>query len=130
MFFVYSVDLPEGTVVGSPMGFALDNYDELSQSKSGTDSLYATMSIINQYIPDVESGHPDIGRGITDQASTTKAPARRKRTLGILNQKPLTPYRKVPKKTNFGYRNTTVPRLPDVMTRARRLNFLGDDFTL
>ena len=131
---------PEGTVVGSPMGLAFDNFDELTQTLSGTDSLHDTMGILYQNIPDAESSHPDVGSAMTDRgkASTSEAPApkksSRKRTLDTSNEMPLAPYRKVPKMTSFTYRNTAIYSLPDVSARARHLDLIwmishaiGDD---
>lgn len=119
---------PEGTVIGSPMGLAFDNFDELTQTLSGADSLHDTMGILYQNIPDDDTDCPDVGR---DAADRGKAPSKgsvtkksRKRTLDTTNEMAIAPYRKVPKMTRFSYTNSAVYSVPDVSVSAKYQDLL------
>ena len=43
---------PVGTVKYIPMGLAFDNFDEMTQTLAGADTLHDTMGIIYQNVPD------------------------------------------------------------------------------
>ena len=86
---------PEGTVVGRTMGLAFDNYDELTQTLSGADTLHDTMGIY-QNVPTADDA--EVGRSRpTNRAAATQQKNSRKQTLGVDTGQPFAPYRKVPK---------------------------------
>lgn len=91
---------PDGTKRFLPMGLAFDNYDELTSTLSGAETLHDTMGILYQNIGESELV-------VTDGAASTKKTKRRKRRLDTEEQD-LMPYRKKPKMTIFSYDETDI----------------------
>ena len=120
---------PEDTLPGLPMGLAFDNFDELTQTLSGSNTLHDTMGILYQNLPDDDDqsviNHTNATRAAVNTASTPgmKKTTKKKRSLNS-SDVPLEPYIGVPKMTIFNYKDTSVFSLPDVSIRAKHLDFM------
>lgn len=117
-------ECPEGTVKGQPMGVAFDNFDEMTQTLSGSETLHDTMGILYQNIPSAEN----------EEVSMVEIPAifklssgpwkGRKRSLEP-QETSLMPYRKKPRMTTFSYTNTDIFNFTaSSSTGAKNLDFL------
>ena len=102
------VACPEGTVQDLPFGVAFDNFDELTETLSGSDTLHDTMGILYQSHDEANTKEPV---AVPDVWARAKGP--RKRSLEAQDQQ-LPPYRGRPKITSFYYNNTEVFNQPDV----------------
>ena len=105
---------PEGTVPGVAMGLAFDNFDELTNTLSGSDTLHDTMGILYQSKPQQASSR---------QPLTTVSHKSRKRKLEV-DDAPLQPYRKVPKMSVFNYTTVDIWSLSDVDKYGRKLDLI------
>jgi len=106
------VACPHGTLKGVPMGLAFNNFDELTNTLSGADSLHDTMGILYQNIPESTLDFPQVGGPPPRKSSGgTSQKSIRKRTLD-LQELPLAPYHGTPKVKIFDYRNTDVFNFP------------------
>ena len=126
---------PEDTLPGLPFGLAFDNFDEMTQTLSGNNTLHDTMGILYQNIPDgkderssANSSIPDIQKSGKNENSSiitagTKRMNKMKRSLTVPDT-PLNPVFGVPKMIIFQYKNTGVFNLPDVALRARHLDLV------
>ena len=112
---------PDGTVRNLPMGLAFDNYDELTNTLSGSDTLHDTMGILYQN----ECDHENSTRTSSSAYSTTKISLSRKRKL-VLEEEPLEPYRKKPKMCRFDYARTDIinATVPHVNQLGESLDFI------
>ena len=114
------VACPDGTLKGSPMGLAFDNFDEITQTLSGADSLHDTMGILYQNIPTV--AFPQVAEAPSKKSiDGALKKSTRKRTLETQDL-PVAPYHGKPKMRIFDYKNTDVFNLPtgDVVKARHR----------
>lgn len=107
------------------MDVAFDNFDELTNTLSGADSLHETMSIMYQNLPDTSEKIclPETSVPTTVSLVVSSARTGKKRTLyqqGTL----LEPYRQKTEMPVFSYKHTDVFSLPDVSQNARNLDLI------
>ena len=117
---------PENTLPGLPMGLAFDNFDEMTQTLSGSNTLHDTMGIVYQNLPCDSTSIRQINETpmpVRKPIPGAKKAVQKKRSLTVADT-PLAPYFGVPKMTVFSYKNTSVFNLPDVAIRARRLDLI------
>ena len=116
---------PPGTVVGEPVGLAFDNFDEMTQTLSGANSLHDTMGILYQNVPatDEERNASAVVAVATSSSRRQVKTGKRRRTLQSTDTE-LQPYRNTPKMTNFSYQNTAVYSLPDVSNKAHNCDLV------
>ena len=121
---------PEDTLRGVPIGLAFDNFDEMTQTLSGSNTLHDTMGILYQNIPEVnEDSTSSIPMSSTDEERCiivtlgAKKISKKKRSLTVSNSH-LVLYFGEPKMTVFHYKNTHVFSLSDVSRRARQLDLV------
>lgn len=117
---------PENTLPGLPMGLAFDNFDEMTQTLSGSNTLHDTMGILYQNLPGDRTSIQQINETPTPVRKAipgAKKAVQKKRSLTVADT-PLAPYFGVPKMTVFSYKNTSVFSLPDAAIRARHLNLV------
>ena len=112
------------------MGMAFDNFDELTQTLSGSNTLHDTMGILYQNIAEdkdvpqfTASSATSTTKEISSTSSTKEKVPKKKRSLTVSDD-PLGPYFGVPKMTTFHYSDTNVFSLPDVTTSARQLDLV------
>jgi len=116
---------PEDTWPGLPMRFVFDNFDEMTQTLSGNNTLHDTMGILYKNLLD---DHTIIQHINGTPTPDRKAPEEKK---AVKKNRPLTvadtvlkTYFVVPKMTVFNYKNTSIFTLPDDAIRARNLDLL------
>ena len=123
---------PDGRVHGLVMGNAWDNYDELTRTLSGSDTLHDTMGILYQNQPLLEAIENPDPPNMTVRPSTVTAPnvtpsssssasskRKMKRKLVLPPAEFPPPISKKTKMDKFDYVHTDVD-LPDLTQRARR----------
>lgn len=127
------VACPEETVVGEPMGLAFDNFDEMTHTLSGANTLHDTMGILYQNVSGSEAQKVsppgrDVMSHKTKENDTVQMPSiqainkpSKRRTLNV-PESPLTPFRGIPKVTVFDYKHRNVFNLTDVGEKARKLD--------
>ena len=98
-----------------PFGVTFDNFDELTETLSGSDTLHDTMGILYQSVN--ESSENDPSMMPSPQTGVRKS---RKRSLEVQEQN-IPPYRSKPKLTLFPYSNT------EVFKKIRRMQQWDDD---
>lgn len=119
---------PSGAKCGPVMGNAFDNYDEMVHTLSGFESLHDTMGIFYQNVDphatEVDAEQPTMSSKAETVLTTFRK--KRKRKLEVLPEE-VAPYRKKPRMDQFEYPNTEYRKLPDISSRARKLDtiFLG-----
>ena len=118
-------ECPDGVKVGATMGTAFDNYDELTNTLSGANTLHDTMGILYQ----IKSGGPSVAvqnetqhKTLATTGKSTSSKGRQKRKLE-LPHKVLQPYRKKPKMDTFAYTVTEIPKTAS-STRGRQVDKL------
>ena len=129
---------PAGSVPGVPCGLAFDNYDELTNTLSGADTLHDTMGIMYQSKPPVAA----VGNQVQNQMvagpnqvqnqvvagpvlpTITKKSRKRRRKLDVPDTA-LPPYRKKPRMDGFSYemKEYRVGSI-DASILSRKLDFL------
>lgn len=109
---------PDGTIVDQPMGVAFDNFDELTHTLSGSNTLHDTMGILYQNIPRPTEEKVLVEDTVTKEPKKIKG---KKRSLDV-QERSLQPYRRKPKMQVFDYTNTDVFHLPDISQQARNLD--------
>lgn len=123
---------PEDTIPGLPMGLAFDNFDELTQTLSGSDTLHDTMGILYQNIPveNLVSSGPNQSIVAARDDGIGKSPAgvkktKKKRSLTVSDGS-IEPYFGVPKMTRFHYANSDVFAFPEDKStrRAKDLDYV------
>ena len=123
---------PGDTLPGLPIALAFENFDEMTQTLSGSNTLHDTMGLLYQNIPEVSDDTSSSSSSIPinsideDRCIITegaKKVNKKKRSLTISNV-PADPYFRVPKITVFCYKNTHVFSLPDVSLKARQLDLV------
>lgn len=107
------------------MGTAFDNYDELTNTLSGANTLHDTMGILYQ----IKSGGPSVAvqnetrdKTLATTGKSTSSKGRQKRKLE-LPHKVLQPYRKKPKMDTFAYTVTEIPKTAS-STRGKQVDKL------
>ena len=111
---------PDRTLKGSPMSLAFDNFEEITQTLSGADSLHDTMGILYQNIPTV--AFPQVAEAPSKKSiDGALKKSTRKRTLEIQDLS-VAPYHGKSKMRIFDYKNTDVFNLPtgDVVKARHR----------
>ncbi|KAK6176301.1 hypothetical protein SNE40_014608 [Patella caerulea] len=83
---------PEGAVIGEVIGLAFDNFDELTGTLSGADTLHDTMGILYQN-KRTQTWVDLTGIRNPEPGSQTKKKFAKKRNLQVMHH-PLEPYRK------------------------------------
>ena len=111
------VACPEGTVQDLPFGVAFDNFDELTETLSGSDTHHDTMGILYQSLDEANTKEPV---AVPEVRARAKGP--RKRSLEAQDQQ-LPPCRGRPKMTSFDYNNTEVFNQPDVYKHGGHMDF-------
>lgn len=118
-------ECPDGVKVGATMGTAFDNYDELTNTLSGANTLHDTMGILYQIKSDgpsvaVQNKTQDNNPATASRSTSSKS--RQKRRLE-LPQKILQPYRNKPKMDTFAYTVREIPKTAS-LTRGKQLDKL------
>ena len=116
---------PKGAKRGPVMGNAFDNYDELVHTLSGYESLHDTMGIFYQ-CDDSDAPVINAEQSLTPLQTEAGHPTlskKRKRKLEVVPAI-IPPYRKRPRLDQFQYSNTEYSKLPDISSRARKLDTL------
>ena len=115
---------PEDTIQGYPIGLAFDNFDEFTQTLSGSGTLHDTMGILYQNMPSSPSEripiHSSGNQAIPDEITRE---TKKKRSLTVADE-PLVPYVGSPKVRHFSYNDTNVFTLPDCTSKARQLDLV------
>ena len=121
---------PAGSVPGVPCGLAFDNYDELTNTLSGADTLHDTMGIMYQSKTPGAEG-PDSNQ-VRNQVLVepplppiARKPTRKRRRKLDVPDTALPPYRKKPRMDDFSYAMKEY-RLGsiDASVLSRKLDFL------
>lgn len=105
------------------MGLAFDNFDEMTNTLSGTDTLHDTMGIMYQNIPKASEEARPVEANTELPSIVLSSRKDRKRSLETEDVL-LVPYRKKTKMTVFSYRNTDVFNLPNVNAEAKNLDLV------
>ena len=105
---------PEGIVMvpGCSLGLAWDNYDDITETLSGANTLHDTVGICYQNVPTVAVTDM-VPLQITWREKHDKPGS--KRSL-IVKEKQIQPYRKKPKITTFEYLEKEIPRPSSVLS--------------
>ncbi|KAG1693158.1 Complement component receptor 1-like protein [Nymphon striatum] len=126
------LNCPAGSIPGVPCGLAFDNYDELTNSLSGADTLHDTMGIMYQTqnteatsSHDAEGPNEDVCGSQTTEIPFPSMTRKKKRRKFDASGVALAPYRKKPRMDVFSYdnkiyRDTSI----DVSVSSQKLDFL------
>lgn len=126
---------PAGTLPGIPCGLAFDNYDELTHTLSGTETLHDTMGILYQNTqpsPQQETSELDVHAStrVPDDEQRTPTPTlptlnnRKKRRRLDVPETTIAPYRKKPRMDKILFENVDFRAGPDLSVTSQKLDFL------